>query len=80
MTMIGARGITIVVTVAALFVPACGGDSPQPRSGSGAPSETGRAGESQTAPDFRVQTFAGDQFRLSEQRGTPVVLNFWESW
>lgn len=31
-------------------------------------------------PDFGVTTFSGSNFRLSEQRGAPVVLNFWESW
>jgi hypothetical protein len=32
------------------------------------------------APDFSVETFDGDTFKLSEHRGMPVVLNFWESW
>jgi hypothetical protein len=32
------------------------------------------------APDFEVTTFDGEEFALREQRGTPVVLNFWESW
>jgi AhpC/TSA family len=32
------------------------------------------------APDFAVETFEGQTFSLAEQRGTPVVLNFWESW
>ena len=32
------------------------------------------------APDFTVETFTGERFSLGEQRGTPVVLNFWESW
>jgi hypothetical protein len=32
------------------------------------------------APEFAFETFEGGTFRLSEQRGTPVVLNFWESW
>jgi len=32
------------------------------------------------APDFQVTTFSGETFALGEQRGTPVVLNFWESW
>ena len=32
------------------------------------------------APDFTVETFDGDTFALAEQRGTPVVINFWESW
>ena len=29
------------------------------------------------AADFTLTTFAGDQFRLSEQRGRTVVINFW---
>ena len=32
------------------------------------------------APDVSFETFDGDVFALAEQRGTPVVLNFWESW
>jgi cytochrome oxidase Cu insertion factor (SCO1/SenC/PrrC family) len=32
------------------------------------------------APDFSVETFEGNTFKLSEHRGMPVVLNFWESW
>lgn len=32
------------------------------------------------APDFEVTTFTGETFRLSDQRGKIVVLNFWGSW
>ena len=32
------------------------------------------------APDFTLATLNGEQFTLSEQRGTPVVLNFWATW
>jgi hypothetical protein len=32
------------------------------------------------APAFAFETFEGETFRLSEHRGTPIVLNFWESW
>ena len=32
------------------------------------------------APDFTLQTLAGETFTLSEQRGKPVVLNFWATW
>ena len=35
---------------------------------------------SESAPAFTVETFTGVAFSLAEQRGTPVVLNFWESW
>ena len=29
------------------------------------------------AADFALTTFGGDEFRLSEQRGSAVVVNFW---
>ncbi len=32
------------------------------------------------APDFTLTTFDGEEFRLSEQRGKVVVINFWASW
>lgn len=68
--------------------PAATADSPTPVD-DGAPIARDRAGKSRKtepapnadlAPDFTVTTFEGERFRLSELRGTPVVLNFWESW
>jgi len=32
------------------------------------------------APDFTLLTFDGSLFRLSEQRGRVVIINFWASW
>ncbi|MGH2543696.1 MAG: TlpA family protein disulfide reductase [Ardenticatenaceae bacterium] len=32
------------------------------------------------APDFTLQTFEDETIRLSDFRGTPVVINFWASW
>ena len=32
------------------------------------------------APDFELATLDGDVFTLSDQRGTPLVLNFWATW
>jgi cytochrome c biogenesis protein CcmG/thiol:disulfide interchange protein DsbE len=32
------------------------------------------------APDFELNTLDGETIRLSDLRGTPVVLNFWASW
>lgn len=34
----------------------------------------------QMAPDFTVYDGEGNPFKLSDFRGTPVVLNFWASW
>ena len=34
----------------------------------------------QFAPDFTVYDAEGNAYRLSDFRGTPVVLNFWASW
>jgi len=32
------------------------------------------------APDFTLTTVTGETFKLSDLRGTPVVLNFWATW
>lgn len=32
------------------------------------------------APDFTLTTLDGEQFTLSAQQGTPIVLNFWATW
>ncbi len=32
------------------------------------------------APDFTLETFDGEIIRLSDFRGTPVIINFWASW
>ncbi|MCC6611878.1 MAG: TlpA family protein disulfide reductase [Anaerolineae bacterium] len=32
------------------------------------------------APDFTMTTFDGSPFRLSDQRGKVVIVNFWASW
>ena len=36
--------------------------------------------EGTQAPDFVVTDLDGNQIRLSDFRGKPVVLNFWASW
>lgn len=33
-----------------------------------------------TAPDFTLQTLAGEEARLSDFRGKPVFVNFWATW
>ena len=32
------------------------------------------------APDFELKNLAGDRIRLSEMRGTVVLINFWATW
>lgn len=32
------------------------------------------------APDFSLQTLDGETLKLSDMKGTAVVLNFWASW
>ncbi len=41
--------------------------------------EAGRA-EPKKAREFSIELFDGATFRLSEHRGSPIVLNFWASW
>ena len=36
--------------------------------------------ERETAPDFTVLNREGEPVRLSDQFGTPVVINFWATW
>ncbi|MBK8024911.1 MAG: TlpA family protein disulfide reductase [Chloroflexi bacterium] len=56
----------VVVFVAVVGVALARQNAPQPTSGE--------------APDFTINTFAGQNFRLSDFRGQPVVINFWASW
>lgn len=32
------------------------------------------------APDFALKTLEGETIRLSDYRGTPVIVNFWATW
>ena len=62
------RIATALVALSASFIVGCGpAAAPQQSTGG-------------SAPDFTVETFEGRSFSLAEQKGTPVVLNFWESW
>lgn len=40
----------------------------------------GRPVVGEQAPDFSYQLPDGSEVRLSDLRGTPVVLNFWATW
>lgn len=36
--------------------------------------------EGQTAPDFLLTKLNGEEARLSDFRGQPVIINFWATW
>ncbi|MBA2425699.1 MAG: redoxin domain-containing protein [Actinobacteria bacterium] len=81
------KATLLAAVTCGLLVGACGQEvSPQtaPAGGSDRSSvKSGRAGtgaEPVKGPDFTLATFDGSGFRLADHRGTPVVLNFWESW
>lgn len=43
-------------------------------------SQQGQVGIGESAPDFELITFDGDSYRLSDYRGSVIVINFWASW
>lgn len=74
----------VVCATAVVVLTACGGAATTTEINTGSapestPAEKG-SGTRVPAPDFSFETFQGKSFSLAEQRGTPVVLNFWESW
>lgn len=44
------------------------------------PKPTEATQETTPAPDFTVLDYDGNEVKLSDFKGTPVVLNFWASW
>jgi len=44
------------------------------------PAPAGAERPSRVAPSFGVRTLDGKMFRMSENRGRPVVLDFWATW
>lgn len=45
-----------------------------------APAAAGLLAEGAEAPDFELRTLDGAELRLSDLRGTPVVVEFWATW
>jgi cytochrome c biogenesis protein CcmG/thiol:disulfide interchange protein DsbE len=43
-------------------------------------SQQGQVNVGQAAPEIELTTFDGETYRLSEYRGSVVVINFWASW
>ena len=54
--------------------------SPQAEKETPAETEAPAQEEAPAAPDFTVLDADGQEVRLTDMRGTPVVLNFWASW
>ena len=83
------RTLAAALLALGLLAGACASPTPETEVGSG-PTGSRPGGGNQRpaartpvgdpAPDFEVRTFDGTTFSLAEERGTPVVLNFWESW
>lgn len=40
----------------------------------------GAIGIGASAPDFKLSGLSGESVSLSDQRGKPVILNFWATW
>lgn len=59
-------GLSCLLILVLLLVPRAGGQSAL---------QVG-----QPAPDFTLETLEGETVRLSDLRGSPVVLNFWATW
>jgi cytochrome c biogenesis protein CcmG/thiol:disulfide interchange protein DsbE len=43
-------------------------------------SQQGQINRGEEAPDFVLETFSGETYRLSDFQGSVVVVNFWASW
>jgi hypothetical protein len=72
--------LAAATTLAALLV-ACGSPAGSQSAAGGGPDGGGRRpANAIAAPDFSVTSFSGPDFRLSDRRGSVVVLNFFESW
>src|SRR5262249_10384876 len=59
------RGASFLLLTASLAIPS-------------GPARAGDAGHA--APSFAVRTLDGKTFKMSEQVGKPVVLDFWATW
>jgi thiol-disulfide isomerase/thioredoxin len=76
----------LLALIMILSLSACSGEVDQtekPTESDEAPAHTndsGSAEELSPAPDFTIYNKEGKAVKLSDMKGTPVVLNFWASW
>ena len=43
-------------------------------------SQQGQVGQGEMAPDFELISFSGENYQISDFRGSVIVVNFWASW
>ncbi|MYE06857.1 MAG: TlpA family protein disulfide reductase [Chloroflexi bacterium] len=84
-TVIAGAGVVIAVAAAlwlTLLQPSNGGGEGVVALPPWLPAEGREVGSNvgELAPDFDLETVDGGQFRLSDWRGQPVLINFWASW
>ena len=70
--------ITVLPNAEAWVQKLAAGNEPAPAASAGVPPQQNRTFAS--APDVEFQTLDAQPFRLGEQRGRVVLLNFWATW
>lgn len=80
----------VILVLLALGLSSCGRATPTPTTSQGGPnlatssqmldSGTQRPTEGSVAPDFSYTMADGTRHKLSDLRGTLVIVNFWASW
>ena len=70
----------IAVILVALLLTGCGAPIETPEAPPAVPQETTVEAPKAAAPDFTVYDRDGNEVKLSDFLGKPVVLNFWASW
>ncbi|MBA2726063.1 MAG: hypothetical protein H0U53_08745 [Actinobacteria bacterium] len=65
----------------ATTTPGAAATSAEEVGGAGSPEDGGSTGLAYSEKyNFEATTFDGAPFELAAHKGTPVVINFWESW
>ncbi len=81
MLIVGSLALALVVGGAGALYSSMGGTIATPSMSSSEDSAQGAdAPAPEAAPDFTVIDADGNEVRLSDLRGKPVVLSFWASW